>query len=140
MKDRNPWANLSEQKYSSRHLNRARQKDPQASSKRDQHVAGWIQGAERRLGGHRTGGSEGSIRFKCYNAGTDPIEGVSIPDGVTPSCDPVELVSVGPGLGGHPAEGVIGIGVGEGQFLARLVPAGTMLEMHLFQCADRPQR
>ena len=74
-KYRDPWARLSEQSFSSRHLNRARHMDPKASSTRDQHAAGWIQGAERRLGGHRTGGSEGSIRFKCYNAGTDPIDG-----------------------------------------------------------------
>jgi hypothetical protein len=35
MKDRNPWANLSEHSYSSRHLNRARHMAPQASSTRD---------------------------------------------------------------------------------------------------------
>jgi hypothetical protein len=28
MKDRNPWANLSEHSYSSQHLNRARHMDP----------------------------------------------------------------------------------------------------------------
>ena len=51
MEDRDPWARLSEQSFSSRHLNRTRQKDPQASSTRDQHAAGWIQGAERRSSG-----------------------------------------------------------------------------------------
>ena len=35
MEDRNPWANLSEHSYSSRHLNRARHMDPKASSTRD---------------------------------------------------------------------------------------------------------
>jgi hypothetical protein len=44
MKDRNPWANLSEHSYSSRHLNRARHMAQQASSTRDQHAAGCLAG------------------------------------------------------------------------------------------------
>jgi len=35
MEDRDPWARLSEQCYSTRHLNRAHHMDPQASSTRD---------------------------------------------------------------------------------------------------------
>jgi hypothetical protein len=38
-KDRDPWARLSEQSFSSRHFNRGRHMDPQARSKRDQHAA-----------------------------------------------------------------------------------------------------
>ena len=47
MKDRDPCVRLSEQSYSTRHLNRARHMDPQASSTRDRPLR-WIKGAERR--------------------------------------------------------------------------------------------
>ena len=41
-KDRDPWARLSEQSFSSRHLNRAHHMDQKASSTRDQHAAGCL--------------------------------------------------------------------------------------------------
>jgi hypothetical protein len=44
MEDRDPWARLSEQSFSSRHLNRARHMAQQASSTRDQHAAGCLAG------------------------------------------------------------------------------------------------
>jgi hypothetical protein len=43
-KYRDPWARLSEQSFSSRHLNRARHMAQQASSTRDQHAAGCLAG------------------------------------------------------------------------------------------------
>jgi hypothetical protein len=44
MKDRDPCVRLSEQSYSTRHLNRARHMDPQARSTRDKHAAGCLVG------------------------------------------------------------------------------------------------
>ena len=48
MKDRDPCVRFSEQRYSSRHLNRAHHMDQKASNTRDQHAAGWKGGVERR--------------------------------------------------------------------------------------------
>jgi len=51
MKDRDPCVRLSEQRYSSRHLNRARHMDPKGEQHTWQHAAGWKGGAERRSSG-----------------------------------------------------------------------------------------